>query len=85
MLHRLYIHKFRCLENFEFKPGNASSALLIGKNGSGKSTLVQALKLFQAIGRSSNRVGQLLKVSDFTLGRTEVAGLIQNVRPFLFR
>lgn len=85
MLHRLYIHNFRCLENFEFKPGNASSALLIGKSGPGKSILVQVLKLFQAIGRSSNRVGQLLKVSDFTLGRTEVAGLIQNVRPFLFR
>ena len=72
MLHRLYIHNFRCLENFEFKPGDASSALLIGKNGSGKSTLVQALKVFQAIGRGSNRVGQLLKVSDFTLGRTDV-------------
>ena len=72
MIERLYIHNFRCLENFEFKPGDASSALLIGKNGSGKSTLVQALKVFQAIGRGSNRVGQLLKASDFTLGRTEV-------------
>ena len=40
MLQRLYIHNFRCLQNFEFKPGEASSALLIGKNGSGKSTLV---------------------------------------------
>lgn len=72
MLHRLYIHNFRCLENFEFKPGEASSALLIGKNGAGKSTLVQALKIVQAIGRGSNRVGQLLKPSDFTLGRTAV-------------
>lgn len=72
MLNRLYIHNFRCLENFEFKPGDASSVLLIGKNGSGKSTLVQALKVFQAIGRGSNRVGQLLKAGDFTLGRTGV-------------
>jgi hypothetical protein len=71
MLQRLYIHNFRCLQNFEFKPGDASSALLIGKNGSGKSTLVQALKIFQAIGRGSNRVGQLLKASDFAWGRTD--------------
>lgn len=63
MLQRLYTNNIRFLENFEFKPGDASSALLIGKNGSGKSTLVSA------IGRGSNRVGQLLKVSDFTLGR----------------
>ena len=39
MLQRLYIHNFRCLENFEFKPSDASSALLIGKNGAGKSML----------------------------------------------
>lgn len=72
MLLRLYIHNFRCMENFEFKPGVASSALLIGKNGSGKSTLAQTLKIFQAIGRGVNRVGQLVGSRDFTLGRTTV-------------
>lgn len=72
MLQRLYIHNFRCLENFEFKPGSASSALLIGKNGSGKSTLAKVFRLFQAIGRGTNRVGQLVRVKDFTLGRTDV-------------
>lgn len=72
MIERLYVHNFRCLENFEFRPGEAPSALLIGKNGSGKSTLVQALKVLQAIGRGSNRVGSLLKPSDFTLDRTNV-------------
>ena len=41
MIARFYIHNFRCLENFEFKPGDTSSALLIGKNGAGKSTLLQ--------------------------------------------
>lgn len=71
MLRRLYIHNYRCLQNFEFKPGDASSALLIGKNGSGKSTLVQALKIVQAIGRGSNRVGQLVKARDFAFGRTD--------------
>lgn len=70
MLQRLYVHNFGCLDNFEFKPGNHSSALLIGKNGSGKSTLLRAFKLFQAIGRGSNRIGQLVDAADFMLGRT---------------
>jgi len=72
MLERLYIHNYRCLENFEFKPGSASSVLLMGKNGTGKSTLAQALKIFQAIGRGSNRVATLVKPRDFSLGRTGV-------------
>jgi predicted ATPase len=72
MLQRLYVHNYRCLENFEFKPGPHPSALLIGKNGSGKSTLVQVLKLFQAIGRGTNRVSQLVQPGDCTLGRTGV-------------
>jgi predicted ATP-binding protein involved in virulence len=48
MVERLYIHNFRCLENFEFKPGGATSALLIGKNGSGKSTVEKAPRLATA-------------------------------------
>lgn len=72
MLQRLYIHNFRCFENFDFKPGEASSVLLIGKNGTGKSTLARALRIFQAIGRGSNRVGQLVKTEDFSLGRVDV-------------
>ena len=72
MLKRLYAHNFRCLENFEFKPGDHSSALLIGKNGSGKSTLKAVLGVGQAIGRGVNRVGQLVQPADFTLGRSMV-------------
>ncbi|MEX8519465.1 MAG: AAA family ATPase [Leptothrix sp. (in: b-proteobacteria)] len=72
MLQRLYVHNFRCLENFEFKLGSSPSALLIGKNGSGKSTLRQVLKIFQSIGRGENRVGQLVKPGDCTLGRVGV-------------
>lgn len=71
MLQRLYVHNFRCFENFEFKPQDQTSALLLGKNGSGKSTVRQVLALFQAIGRGKTRVGELLKPEDFTLGRTE--------------
>jgi len=72
MLQRLYVHNFRCLENFEFKPGNNSSALLIGKNGAGKSTLLRVLGVFQAIGRGTHRVAQLVEPGDFTRGRAEV-------------
>jgi len=72
MLQRLYTHNFRCLENFEFKPSGNSSVLLIGKNGSGKSTVGKVLRIFQAIGRGVNRVGQLVKQEDFSLGRSDV-------------
>ncbi|MFM8444538.1 MAG: AAA family ATPase, partial [Methylococcus sp.] len=71
MLQRLYIHNFRCLQNFEFKPGAATSALLIGKNGSGKSTLLKALENLQAIARGNNRVKGLFNSSDFAFGRTD--------------
>ncbi len=70
MLQRIYSNNFRCLENFEFKPGGVSSALLIGKNGSGKSTLRAVLGIFQAIGRGNNRIGQLVKPVDFAVGRS---------------
>lgn len=71
MLQRLYVHNFRCFENFEFKPDGESSLLLLGKNGSGKSTVRQVLAVFQAIGRGKGRAGELLKPSDFTLGRVD--------------
>lgn len=72
MLQRLYVHNYRCLENFEFKPGDISSALLIGNNGAGKSTVLRVLGVFQAIGRGTNRVAQLVEPADFTRGRAEV-------------
>jgi energy-coupling factor transporter ATP-binding protein EcfA2 len=72
MIERLYVHNFRCLENFEFKPGDPSSVLLIGKNGSGKSTLARALTVLQRIGRGTTRTGELVKPSDCTRGRTNV-------------
>lgn len=70
MLQRLYVHNFRCLENFEFKPKSMPSALLIGQNGSGKSTVVAALETLQRIVRGGNRLGQLIHEKDFTRGRS---------------
>lgn len=72
MLERLYIHNFRCLENFELTLKNMQSALLIGKNGAGKSTIGAALEILQSIGRGINQVGALLKPNDFTRDRSDV-------------
>ncbi len=72
MLQRLYIHNFRCLENFELNLKDMPSSLLIGKNGTGKSTIAFALELLQSIGRGTNRVGQLIQPKDFNRGRSDV-------------
>lgn len=72
MLTRIYANNFRCFENFSFKPNPDSSVLLVGKNGSGKSTLRAVLKLLQQIGQGKSRVGDLVKSSDFTRGRSDV-------------
>src|SRR5579863_6536603 len=72
VIRRLYVHNFRCLENFELPISGLSSALLIGKNGSGKTTVGLALKLLQRIARGANRVGDLVKPKDLSRGRIEV-------------
>ena len=71
MIQRFYVHNFRCLENFELLLADKPSVLLIGKNGAGKTTVALALEILQRIGRGTNRVGDLIKVKDFTRGRTE--------------
>ncbi|MEH2059663.1 MAG: AAA family ATPase [Nostoc sp.] len=77
MLQRLYIHNFRCLENFELPIKGISSALLIGKNGVGKSTIASALEVLQSIGRGINRMRELehlklISPKDFARGRSDV-------------
>lgn len=71
MFKRIYVHNFRCLENFALPVGDKSSVLLIGKNGAGKSTVSFALALLQKLARGTNRVGQLVKPKDFFLGRSD--------------
>lgn len=72
MIRRLYVHNFRCLENFELPISRLSSVLLIGNNGSGKSTVRLALEILQKIARGTNRVGELAKPKDLARNRTEV-------------
>lgn len=72
MLQRLYIHNFRCFENFEITLKDTPSLLLIGKNGAGKSTLVDALEILQSIARGQNEVARLVQPKDFARGRSDV-------------
>ncbi len=72
MIRRLYVHNFRCLENFELPISGHSSVLLIGKNGAGKTTVGLALEILQRIARGTNRVGDLVKPKDLARGRTDV-------------
>jgi ABC-type multidrug transport system ATPase subunit len=71
MFKRIYVHNFRCFENFELAIGDKPSVLLIGKNGAGKSTVSFALAFLQSIARGTNRVGQLVKPTDFFLGASK--------------
>lgn len=47
MLKRLFIDNFRCLTNFEMKPGGV--AALVGPNGSGKSTVFELFRSLQGL------------------------------------
>jgi predicted ATPase len=71
MLKRLYVHNFRCLENFELALVGMPAVLLLGKNGSGKSTIAFALELLQKIALGTNRVGDLVKPRDLAVGRAQ--------------
>ena len=72
VIRRLYVHNFRCLENFELSLSGQSSVLLIGKNGAGKSTVGLALEILQKAARGANRVGELVQKKDFARDRTDV-------------
>lgn len=72
VIRRLYVHNFRCLENFALPISSQPSTLLIGKNGVGKTAIGLALEILQRIARGTNRVGDLVKPKDFARGRSDV-------------
>ncbi len=49
MIKRIYIHNYKCFENFEFLPDGKTPLMVIGKNGTGKSTLVEVIKFLQGL------------------------------------
>lgn len=71
VIKRLYVHNFRCLENFELSLGDQSSVLLIGRNGAGKTTVGRALEILQKIARGTNRIADLVRPSDLAPGRAD--------------
>ncbi len=72
VIRRLYVHNFRCLENFELKLDGMSSVLLIGKNGSGKTSVALALELLRKIGRGTVQAAELIGTEDRSRGRSDV-------------
>ncbi|MGV8120582.1 MAG: AAA family ATPase [Candidatus Xenobiia bacterium LiM19] len=64
MMRRIYIHNFRCLENFELNLACMNSALLVGQNGTGKTAISFTPEVLQKIGRGINRVGQMVQPAD---------------------
>lgn len=72
MIRRIYIHNYRCFENFELQIAGKPSILLIGRNGSGKTTAGAALELLQKVARGVNRVRDLVSPGDFAQGRSSV-------------
>ena len=72
MIERIYVHNYRCFENFTLDLTGRGSVLVIGKNGSGKSTLRYALSVFRNICRGRNRVREWISQSDFAQHRTDL-------------
>lgn len=71
MIERIYVHNYRCFENFTLDLKGKGSTLVLGRNGSGKSTLRHALSVFQDACRGG-RGGRIpLTSADFTRQRTD--------------
>lgn len=66
MIERLYVHNYRCFENFTLDLKGRPSSLVIGRNGSGKSTLRLALEALHRMCRSTMGARELLTEQDFT-------------------
>lgn len=70
MLNKIYVHHYRCLQNFELDLSDLNSALVIGRNGAGKTSVFDVIELFQQIGRGNALLKGLLSENDFAFGET---------------
>jgi predicted ATPase len=64
MLERIYIDNYKCLVNFEYRPGTMQ--LILGGNGSGKSTLFEVLALLRSLIADGATTAQLFTPSSLT-------------------
>lgn len=69
MLRRLYIHNYKCFQNFTLDMSDRRSVLIVGKNGTGKTALMEVLSIFQAIGRGEHRVDAIFNKDTLTIWR----------------
>lgn len=65
MIERIYVHNYRCFENFTLDLKGKPSALVIGKNGSGKSTLRHVLGVLQEACQVGALSKETISDSDF--------------------
>jgi len=65
VLNKIYIHNFRCFENFQLEPAKLS--LFIGDNGTGKSSVFHVLKKVQSLINGTGKVSALFKSDDLTV------------------
>lgn len=65
MFKKIYIHNYKCFQNFEWNLEYEKSLLLLGKNGTGKSTLLNTLKILCEIARHENRLSAFFDKKDF--------------------
>lgn len=66
MFQRIYIHNYKCLQDFEWNLNDEKSLLLLGKNGTGKSSILSVLELLRdlALGKELNNLKKFM----FTIG-----------------
>lgn len=65
MFQKIYIHNYKCFQNFEFDSSISKTLLLLGKNGSGKSSLLKCLTIIRDISKGENSFDRLFSIDDF--------------------
>lgn len=65
MFQKIYIHNYRCFQNFELDTSELKTLLILGKNGTGKSTLLNAFTILRDIAYGENQLDKLFSEDDF--------------------
>lgn len=64
MLTKIYIHNYKCLVNFEWKPGKQN--LFIGENGSGKSAVFEAIRSLKGLATGGVEIEEAFAINSQT-------------------